>query len=344
MSVAQSAVGAGRGNAWAGSNVLVTGAGGFVGAWLALELANRGARVVALLHDRQPVSSLEALGGERQAVRAYGSVTDEALLDRLLNRYEVDTVFHLAAQAIVGAANRSPLPTFEANVRGTWTVLETARRCSTIRRVVVASSDKAYGEHVQLPYTEEFSLLGLNPYDASKACADVIARSYHKAFRLPVVVVRCANIYGGGDLNFSRIVPGTIHSALRGEPPIVRSDGTPVRDYLYVEDAVRGYLAAAERLEDPAVAGCPFNFGTKRPVAVLELVGAILNATGRSDLKPKVLGKGKLSGEIDRQYLSSVRAHEVLGWSARESLESGLMKTTAWYAKFLAGQERSQAR
>lgn len=329
---------------WRGSSVLITGAGGFVGAWLARTLVERGAAVVALLHDHQPVSSLEALGCDRRTVKAYGSVSDDALIERLLNRYEVDTVFHLAAQAIVGAANRSPVPTFEANVRGTWTVLEAARRCQTIRRVVVASSDKAYGDHDRLPYTEEFALLGSNPYDASKACADIVARSFHRAFQLPVAVLRCANIYGGADLNFSRIVPGTVRSALRGERPIVRSDGTPVRDYLYVEDAVRAYLRAAERLEGPEVAGQAFNCGTRKPVAVLELVRAILEAAGRRDLEPDVLGRGKLAGEIDRQYLASEKAERVLGWVATESIEWGLKKTVDWYRQFLSREKNPDGR
>jgi CDP-glucose 4,6-dehydratase len=330
--------------AWKESNVLVTGAGGFVGAWLVQALAGRAATVVALLHDRQPVSGLEALGCERQAVVVHGSVTGAALMDRLLNRYEIDTVFHLAAQPIVGAANRSPVPTFEANIRGTWTVLEACRRCPTIRRVVVASSDKAYGDHAQLPYTEDYPLLGLNPYDASKACADVLARSYHRAFRTPVGVVRCANIYGGGDLNFSRVVPGTIRSALRGEDPIVRSDGTPIREYLYVGDAVSAYLSVAERLEDPEVAGQALNFGTGLPTSVLDLVRATLVAAGRPDLKPRILGSGKLEGEIDRQYLSSERARRILGWSPAESLESGLKKTVLWYSGFLGNGRSGGAR
>jgi CDP-glucose 4,6-dehydratase len=201
----------------------------------------------------------------------------------------------------------------------------------------VASSDKAYGDHARLPYTEDFPLLGLNPYDASKACADIVSRSYHAAFRLPVVVLRCANVYGGADLNFTRIVPGTIRSALRGEAPVVRSDGTPLRDYLYVEDAVRAYLLAAERLEDPGVAGRAFNCGTGRPVAVIDLVTSILAAAGRTDLKPLILGRGKLSGEIDRQHLSSDSARREIGWSAGETLESGLGKTVEWYAEFLGG-------
>lgn len=325
-------------SAWSGSSVLVTGAGGFVGAHLAAALVDRGARVVALLHDRQPLSSLEALGCERRVVAAQGSVTDEALVERLLNRYEVDTVFHLAAQAIVGPANRSPVPTFDANVRGTWTVLEAARRCPSLRRAVVASSDKAYGDHPRLPYTEEFPLLGLNPYDASKACADILARSYHKSFRMPVTVLRCANVYGPADLNFSRIVPGTIRSTLRGEAPVVRSDGTPVRDYLFVDDAVGAYLRAAERIEDPRVPGEAFNCGTSRPVAVIDLVKTILEAAGRKDLAPRVLGQGTPAGEIDRQFLSSERSREVLDWSATETLESGLRKTVGWYARFLGSR------
>ena len=227
--------------------MLVTGGGGFVGSWLVEALVERGAAVTVILRDEPGLSNFRLLGLASQVNVVQGSITEYALVQRAVNEYDVDTCFHLAAQAIVGAANRSPLSTFESNIRGTWTVLEACRASKLVERVVVASSDKAYGSQPRLPYTEEMSLLGANPYDASKACTDVLAHSYQHTFGLPVAVARCANIYGGGDLNLSRLIPGTIRSVLAGERPLIRSDGTPVRDYLYVHDAVSAYLTLAEQ-------------------------------------------------------------------------------------------------
>ena len=321
---------------WRGKSVLVTGAGGFVGSWLAHALVERGATVTAILRDEPRLSNFDLLGlGERVNV-VRGSITDAATVERALNEYEVDSCFHLAAQAIVGAANRSPVSTFESNIRGTWTVLEACRTARLVERVVVASSDKAYGSQPQLPYTEEMPLLGANPYDASKVCAEVLVRSYRETFGLPVTVARCANIYGGGDLNFSRLVPGTIRSVLLGERPVVRSDGSPVRDYIHIDDAVAAYLSLAEQLGRPAVVGEAFNFGGGEPISVRDILGRILDACDARDLQPDIRGSGAPAGEIDRQYLDSARAEQVLGWQARVSLNDGLRGTANWYRAFLA--------
>lgn len=321
---------------WATRSVLVTGAGGFVGSWLAQALVERGATVTAILRDEPHVSNFDhlGLGGRVNVVR--GSIGDAPTVERALNEYDVDTCFHLAAQAIVGAANRSPVSTFESNVRGTWTVLEACRTARLVERVVVASSDKAYGSQPQLPYTEDMPLLAVNPYDASKVCTEVLVRAYRETFGLPVVVSRCANIYGGGDLNFSRLIPGTIRSVLRGERPIIRSDGTPIRDYLYIDDAVAAYLALGEQMDRADVAGSAFNFGPGAPISSLDIVRCLLDLCDAGDLEPDVRGRGSLPGEIDRQYLNSARAERVLEWHARVPLEAGLRRTVSWYRAFLA--------
>jgi CDP-glucose 4,6-dehydratase len=257
-------------------------------------------------------------------------------MERAVNEYEVDTCFHLAAQAIVGAANRAPISTFESNVKGTWIVLEACRQSRLVDTVVVASSDKAYGTQPVLPYTEAMPLRASNPYDASKAAAEVIARSYHAGFGTPLAITRCANIYGGGDLNFSRLIPGTIRSILLGERPIIRSDGTPVRDYLYVDDAVNAYMLVAERLHQPGVLGQAFNFGGNNPISALDLVRIILEVSQVIGLDPDVRGKGQLAGEIDRQYLDSHLAQSALGWTPGVDLKSGLDRTVGWYRDQLA--------
>lgn len=321
---------------WGGKSVLVTGAGGFVGSWLAQALVDHGATVTAILRDEPRVSNFDLLGLGQHVNVIRGSITDAATVERALNEYEVDTCFHLAAQAIVGAANRSPVSTFESNIRGTWTVLEACRTGRLVERVVIASSDKAYGSQPQLPYTEEMPLLGANPYDASKACAEMLVRSYRETFGLPVAVARCANIYGGGDLNFSRLIPGTIRSVLRGERPVIRSDGTPIRDYLYIDDAVAAYLALGEQMAHPEVPGTAFNFGPGAPITPLDLVRCVLDLCDARDVEPDVRGRGSLAGEIDRQYLDSARAARVLGWQASISLDDGLRRTVNWYRAFLA--------
>jgi CDP-glucose 4,6-dehydratase len=316
---------------WAGKNVLVTGAGGFVGSWLAHALAERGAAVTAVLRDRPIRSNFQLLDLERRVNVVYGSIADYALLERACNEYEIDTCFHLAAQAIVSAANRSPLSTFESNVKGSWSVLEACRTSPLMQRVVVASSDKAYGDQPVLPYKEDMPLNARYPYDVSKACTEWITRSYFQTYGTPVAVARCANIYGGGDLNYSRLVPGTIRSVLAGERPIIRSDGTPLRDYLYVDDAVDAYLVLGERCADDGIRGEAFNFGADSPVSALALVQRILDVSGASHLEPDIRGVGKASGEIDQQYLDSEKARRVLQWEPTIPLTEGLSRAISWY-------------
>ena len=317
---------------WKNRNVFVTGANGFIGSWITKALVEKGANVVILIRDEIPASPLSYMSNVCNKLGGIvrGSATDYAAVERIFNEYEVNTCFHLAAQAIVGVANMSPLSTFESNIKGTWNVLEAARNAKTLKKVIVASSDKAYGEHEKLPYSEEFCLNASHPYDASKACADILARTYFNTYGLPVAVTRCANIYGGGDLNFSRIIPDTIRSVLFDRNPIIRSDGTPVRDYLYIADAVDAYLTLAEKLEK--VKGEAFNFGTNSPVSVLELVNKIIKISGKTHLKPIV--KGEAKGEINRQYLSSEKARKMLGWKPRYNLDRGLKETIAWYKKY----------
>jgi len=322
-----------RGSFWRDRPTLVTGCTGLLGSWLTIALVDAGAQVVGLIRDEVPYSHLRRSGYEGRIAVVRGDVTDYALVERALNEYEVESVFHLAAQTTVTIANRAPLSTFETNIKGTWTVLEAARRSPTVGRIVVASSDKAYGALSTLPYKEEMPLRGNHPYDVSKACADMIAQTYAATYGIAVAITRCANLYGGGDLNWNRIVPGTIRSVLRGDPPIVRSDGTPVRDYLYVKDAVRAYMVLAENLDRADVQGEAFNFGTNHPRTVLEMVRAIIAACDSPDLEPVVLNAAP--NEIQEQYLDSGKARRVLGWKPIYSLEEGLRETVAWYRGFL---------
>jgi len=301
------------------------------------ELLARGATVVCLIRDWVPRSKLISSGALDRVNYVGGQLEDHPLLLRIINEYEVDSVFHLGAQTIVGTASRSPLSTFESNTRGTWNLLEACRLCpKLIERVIVASSDKAYGTHTVLPYTEEAPLLGTFPYDVSKVCADLIALSYHKTFRTPVAVTRCGNLYGGGDLNFNRLIPGTIRAALRDEPPVIRSDGKFVRDYFFVKDAVHAYLALAERLPDDRFAGQAFNFSTETPMSVLEVVDVILKAAGCSHLTPKILNEAK--NEIPEQYLDCQKAKRMLGWKSRYRLEEGIGETLDWYRDYFLSQ------
>jgi len=297
-------------------------------------LVEAGASVVGLIRDEVPFSLLRRSGYQDSIAVVRGDATDYELVERLLNEYEVDTVLHLAAQTVIPIANRAPLSTFDTNIRGTWTVLEAARRSPQVTRVVVASSDKAYGVHEKLPYTEDAPLLGCYPYDASKACAEFIARTYVASYGLPAAITRCANLYGGGDLNWSRIFPGTIRSVIRGERPVVRSDGTMLRDFLYVRDAVNAYLTLAERLDEPGVRGEAFNFGMDDPRSVLEIVQTIIAISDNPELEPVVLSDAP--NEIPAQYLDSSKAKKVLGWKPRYSLEEGLRETLAWYREFLS--------
>jgi CDP-glucose 4,6-dehydratase len=265
-----------------------------------------------------------------------GDVSDYPLVERILAEYEIETLFHLAAQTIVPIANRAPLSTFETNVKGTWVVLEAARRNPTVSGLIVASSDKAYGAQSELPYREESPLLGRHPYDVSKSCADLIAQAYAQSYDMPIVVTRFANLYGGGDLNWNRIVPGTMRSVLRGERPIIRSDGTFRRDFLFVEDAVSGYMAVARQLEQPDVRGQAFNFGMDQPTTALQLVETIVSLSDCPELEPVILDQAH--NEIPDQYLASEKAHRLLDWHPQHTLREGLEKTFGWYRLFLAGE------
>lgn len=326
--------------AWtpAGSTVLVTGAQGFIGSWVAERLLDEGARVVVPRRDFEPDARFRTEGIEERCTVVLADVEDHASLTRILNEHGVDAVFHLAAQTIVGTANSSPLSTFEANVRGTYLLLEACRALGdAIERVVVASSDKAYGSHDELPYREDFSLQPTFPYDVSKACTDMIARSYAVTYGMPVAVTRLANVYGGGDLNWSRIVPDTCRALIGGKAPVIRSDGTPQRDYLYVADAVTAYLAVAASLDRDDLRGRAWNAGWGEPIAVRDLADRLV-AVSEKDLQPAVEGTGTPAGEIDRQYLDSTAIREQLGWAPQVSLDEGLRRTYAWYEERLAGR------
>jgi len=318
---------------WEDKNVFVTGADGFIGAWLAKRLIERKANVFILIRDFKREATCKLLKLEHKVTQVEGDVADYRLLERVLNEYSIDSCFHLAAQALVQVANRSPLSTFESNIRGTWNILEACRNTKSIERVVIASSDKAYGVQKKLPYTENSPLMGLYPYDASKACADIIARSYFVSYGLPVAVTRNANTYGGGDLNFSRIVPDAIRCLLQGKEFIIRSDGAPERDYMYVEDAVDGYITLAGQVEKKEVKGEAFNFGTGVPISVLALFKVMARLCGKPKSNPRILGTAK--NEIDRQYLAVDKAKGILRWSPQFSLEDGLKRTIAWYRRYL---------
>lgn len=319
---------------WHGRRVFVTGATGIIGSWLVKELLTQGAYVVALVRDADPQSELYRSGDINRISVVNGLLEDFWTLERAINEYETDTVFHLGAQTLVGVAHRFPLPTFESNIRGTYNLLEACRlHKDVIQRVVIASSDKAYGEQSHLPYTEDMPLNGRHPYEISKSCADLIAQCYYHTYGLPVAIARCGNVYGGGDLNWSRIVPGTIRSLLRGERPIIRSDGTYVRDYIYVKDVVLAYKRLAECMGDERVRGEAFNFSSERPMTVLEIVVAIQKIIKCEHLKPDIQNIAK--GEIRKQYLSTEKARTILGWKPEFDLESGLRETIAWYKFFL---------
>jgi CDP-glucose 4,6-dehydratase len=324
---------------WRDRRVLVTGCTGLVGAWTTRALVERGAHVVGLVRDHVHGSELVRSGlvGRIDVVR--GCVEDGPLLERAVGEYEIQTVFHLAAQTIVGIANKSPLSTFESNIKGTWCVLEAARRSGRNPHVVVASSDKAYGAQKLLPYTEDTPLEGRHPYDASKSCADVLSLTYHHTYQLPVCVTRCGNFYGGGDLNWNRLIPGTVRSVLRGERPLIRSDGSFTRDYFYVKDGAAAYLHLAECMaRDPSVHGQAFNFSTETPQTVLEMTDRILRLMG-SPLKPRVLNEA--SNEIPHQFLSAEKARRLLRWAPGYALDDALRETVAWYRDFFAAAPKA---
>ena len=326
-------------SSWDGRTALVTGAQGFIGSWLAERLLEEGARVVALRRDFDPEARFRSDGVEERCTVVLADLGDYESLVRVLNEHDVGSVFHLAAQTIVGTANRSPLSTFETNVRGTYNLLEACRAVGVVgdpvERVVVASSDKAYGSHEELPYREGFALKPRYPYDVSKACTDMIARSYALTYELPVTVTRLANVYGGGDLNWSRVVPDSCRALVRGERPVIRSDGTPERDYIHVDDAVAAYLAVADSLDRPELRGRAWNAGAGAPLSVLEIVRRLTRASGR-EVEPDVQGSGTPHGEIDRQFLDSTAIREELGWAPCVDLDKGLARTYDWYERRLS--------
>jgi len=312
---------------------LVTGATGLLGGWLVSRLVKGGADVVCLVRDWVPQSELVRSGLLEQVKVVRGDVRHQSLLERLLGEYEIDTVIHLAAQTIVTIANRNPVSTLKTNVEGTWALLEACRRSPEVKQIVVASSDKAYGDHEQLPYTEDRPLQGRHPYDVSKSCADLIAQSYATTYNLPVAITRCGNLYGGGDLNWNRIVPGTIRSVLRGQQPIIRSDGQYVRDYFYAEDGAVANMVLAEALAtNPDLRGQAFNFSNEIQVTVLELVERLL-ALMNSELKPEI--RSETTNEIRHQYLCAAKAREKLAWQPLFTLDEGLRRTIDWYKDFI---------
>ena len=320
---------------WLDRPVFVTGGTGLVGSWLVRRLVEVQADVVCLVRDWVPQSELVRSHLIDQVKVVRGDVRDQALLERILGEYEIDTVIHLAAQTIVTIANTNPISTLETNIQGTWALLEACRRSARVRQIVVASSDKAYGDQDVLPYSETTPLQGQHPYDVRKSCADLLAQMYARTFGLPVVITRCGNFFGGGDLNWNRIVPGTIRSIYRGQHPVIRSDGSLVRDYFYVEDGAEAYLLLAEKLAaDPGLCGEAFNFSNEIQITVLDLVRSILRLM-TSSLEPEIMNEA--SHEIQAQSLSAAKARQMLRWSPRFDLDSSLQKTIEWYRDFFAG-------
>lgn len=317
---------------WIDKKVFVTGASGLIGSWLIDELLKKKVFTVALVRDYVPLSSLFLSKNIEKIIKVNGCMEDYALVERALNEYEIDTVFHLGAQAVVSTANRSPLSSFEANIKGTWNVLEACRNSKLVKRIVISSSDKVYGSHTTLPYTEDTPLKSDHPYDVSKCCADLLAQAYSNTYKLPLVITRCGNIYGGGDLNFSRIVPGTIKSLLENRSPSIRSDGSNTRDYFYVKDAVYAFLLVAEHLDRDDIKGQAFNFSNEKPLSVIQIVEKIMDLL-EFKVEPEILNIS--DGEIKHQYLSCKKSKTVFNWRAKYSVEEGLTETIAWYKKYL---------
>ncbi len=330
-----------RSSFWANRRVFVTGATGLVGSWLVKDLLSKGAYVVALVRDYDPQSELIRSGDINKTSVVNGALEDYATLERAINENEISAVFHLGAQPIVGAAQRNPLPTLETNIRGTYNLLEACRvHRNLVNQIVVASSDKAYGESSTLPYTEDMPLKGVHPYEVSKSCTDLITQSYASSYKLPAAIARCGNIYGGGDLHWSRIVPGTIRSFLSGEAPVIRSDGKFTRDYIYVEDVAAAYLQLGQAINEQEVAGEAFNFSPESPLTVLELVELIARIMKTSHLKPII--QNQAQGEIISQYLDSSKAASVLGWRTSFNHRSGMERTITWYRNYLNTPQEQQ--
>jgi CDP-glucose 4,6-dehydratase len=329
-------------DAWRERTALVTGATGLLGSWLVPILLARGARVVALVRDVVPDSLFYGNGAAAMCVQVHGDVRDGRLVERVLVEHEVDAVFHLAAQTIVEHALRDPTNTFRSNVEGTWELLDACRRSRRPTRVVVASSDKAYGAQLDLPYREDHPLAGTHPYDVSKSCADLIALAYATTYDVPVAVTRCGNLFGGGDLNFNRLVPGVIRDALADRAPVIRSDGTLVRDFLYVEDAAEANVLLAERMDEPGIAGEAWNFSLEQRLTAEEMARRVLAAVGKPELELDV--RAEAQHELAEQSLSSTKARERLGWTARIGLDTGLERAVTWYRGYLSAPETILAR
>lgn len=314
---------------WKNRNVLVTGATGLLGPWLVQELVQQNANVVILMRDLTSRSVFFQSHLDQKTTIVFGDLLDQDLIMRTLNEYDIETVFHLGAQAIVGYANRSPISTFASNIEGSWKLLEACRLSPWVKRIVVASSDKAYGAQEKLPYTEDAPLQGRHPYDVSKSCADLLAQSYFHTYKLPVCVTRCGNFFGGGDYHMNRIIPGTITSVLNNEAPVIRSNGMFVRDYIYVKDVVDAYLTLAQAMEKPDIVGQCFNFSTDHPFTVIEIVNEILELMSATHLKPII--QNQACNEIPAQHLCSQKAHTMLGWRAKYGVRKGLEETVEWY-------------
>jgi CDP-glucose 4,6-dehydratase len=318
---------------WRDRQVFVTGGSGLLGGWLVRRLVEKRANVVCLVRDWVPQSVLLSTDLLNRVTLVRGDVRDQELLERALGEYEIDTVFHLAAQTIVGVANRNPVSTLDTNIRGTWALLEAARRSPLVKSIVTASSDKAYGDHEVLPYDETAALKGEHPYDASKSCADLVSRMYAVTYGVPVAITRCGNFYGGGDLNWNRLVPGTIRSALKKERPVIRSDGSLIRDYFYVEDGASAYMCLAEALHSrPRLRGEAFNFSNELQEDVRSLAKRIL---ARMGVQARLDVRNEAKHEIQHQWLSAAKARKVLGWKPEYTLDEGLDRTIAWYREFL---------
>jgi CDP-glucose 4,6-dehydratase len=324
---------------WEDKNVLITGCTGLLGSWLTDALIAKKANIIGLVRDSVPKSRLFQSKSIHKIVTVRGDVENYFLLERIINEYEIDTVFHLAAQTIVTIANRNPISTFKSNIEGTWNILEACRKSSLVSRIVVASSDKAYGDQPILPYDEKTPLEGRHPYDVSKSCADLICRTYFETYNLPVCVTRCGNFYGGGDLNYNRIIPGTIQSIFHHKRPVIRSDGSPLRDYFYIRDGVDAYILVAEQMENKSIHGEAFNFSTEHPNSVLDIVQKIIDIMG-SDLKPELLNQS--TNEIQDQYLSAKKAKKMLNWKSKYTLDNGLKETIDWYTHFFQHYPQSE--
>ncbi len=317
---------------WEEKNVFVTGSDGFIGSWIAKELVEKKANVTVLVRDMKKEACFDLHGIRSKLNIVQGDLVDLQVMERAFAQYQAEFVFHLAAQALVGIANKSPLSTFESNIKGTWNLLEACRKNDSVKGIVVASSDKAYGVQDKLPYTEDSPLLGLFPYDASKACADILARSYFETYGLSGAVTRNANTYGGADMNFSRIVPDAVSCLIKDKEFLIRSDGKPQRDYMYVKDAVNGYLVLAQNLQKKEVKGQAFNFGTETPVTAVDLFKKTAKLFGKPNAKYRILNQSK--NEIPKQFLSTKKAKNLLGWKPAYSLDEGLKETIDWYKNY----------